>query len=164
MAVATKSGATRRIVEYTTLQDIIRDAEALAAQPVETLGARSLGEILGHLSLAMKYSIDGFPPMGTPLALRLLGPWLKRWILTRPLKPGFKLPDEGDAIIWPTGMTTATGLRHLRHAVFRLELETQRAPHFIFGQLTPDQWDRLHRNHAALHMSFVKPAEGREHR
>ena len=55
----------------------------------------------------------------------------------------------------PTG--TKEGLAELHTAVARLQQETHRAKHPVFGHLTNEEWNKLHLKHAGLHMSFLVP-------
>ncbi len=42
-------------------------------------------------------------------------------------------------------------------AVARIQLDTERSRHPVFGELSLDEWDSLHLRHAELHMSFLVP-------
>jgi uncharacterized protein DUF1569 len=51
------------------------------------------------------------------------------------------------------------GLECLRQAIHRLQTETTRAPSAFLGKMSAEDWTRLHCVHAALHLSFIVPAE-----
>ena len=59
MAINTKKVFARRPLRYDSYQDLVNDAERLAACDVRSLGNWSLGQTLGHLARAMEMSIDG---------------------------------------------------------------------------------------------------------
>jgi len=48
-------------------------------------------------------------------------------------------------------------LAMLRQAVHRLTHDTHRVPNVVFGELSLDEWDKLHLRHAEMHMSFLLP-------
>ncbi len=74
------------------------------------------------------------------------------------MKPGFKLPSPAADELIPTGeISTQQGLMELRSAVGRLNSEPQRAPSPVFGKMTREEWDDLHKRHAELHLSFFVP-------
>jgi hypothetical protein len=58
MAVDSRKVSDRRVVHFDRLQDLVADAERLAAGPVRSLGNRSFEQILGHLALFMSGSIN----------------------------------------------------------------------------------------------------------
>jgi hypothetical protein len=148
----------RRPVQYLTMASFRADAEKLAAGRYETVGNWTFGQILCHLADAINASLDGFP-FRTPWFVRLLvGPLFKKSILSKPLKPGFKLPKSAEPYLPPPDVSTADGLGKLLAAIARLEHETPEAEHPFFGRLTPEEWTKLHLKHAELHMSFVRPA------
>lgn len=158
MSVETKSVQGRRTVHFESFDELLADAEQLAGTEVQTLGNWSLGEILGHLAAAMNASIDGFPAK-VPWPIRVLARlFMRKMILQGPLKPGFKLPKEAEAKMWPQGMTADEGLAALRDAVERQRAETNRVPHLALGAISNEEWTQAHLRHAELHMSFVVPS------
>ena len=58
----------------------------------------------------------------------------------------------------PAPTSTEEGLADLHAAVARLKRESHRAKHPMFGDLSKEQWDKVHLKHANLHMSFLIPA------
>jgi hypothetical protein len=158
MAVKTTKVANRRQVRYDSLQDVLRDAEQLAAGKVHTLGNKTYGQILRHLAIAMNMAIDG-SPLRVSWPMRMMARLFKKKILSAPMDPGFNLSAEGESLLWPPGDPgVAQGLEELRQAIHRLETETKREPSPFLGTLTHEEWNQLHRHHAELHMSFVVPA------
>jgi hypothetical protein len=158
MAVKTSKVANRRTVRYDTLQDLLRDAEQLAAGKVRTLGNKTYGQILRHLIIAMNWAIDG-SPVRVSWPMRMMAKLFKKKILGGPMDPGFNLPADAEPILWPPGDPSVTEeLDGLRKVIRRLETESKRAPSPFLGTLTHDEWDCLLRHHAELHMSFVTPA------
>jgi hypothetical protein len=159
MTVDVKKVTDRRAVRYKTLQDLVNDADRLAAGEVRTLGNRSFAEILGHLTLVMNNSIDGSKVLVPfPWHVRIAARLLRKAVFARGIPPGRTLPTEVDLKMWPNPGDTATAAKELRAVVLRLETETKRSSHPAFGKLTVDEWNLFHMRHSELHMSFVRSA------
>ena len=146
----------RRKVEYATLEEFLADAERLVQARARTVGNWTLAQILGHLAYAIEKSIDGVP--GTvPWYVRFVGRYiLKPRILKHGMKPGFKLPAEAEKKAVPAADSdVSAALERLRAAIRRVQSDPTRVPHPIFGPLSVEEWNRLHRRHAEMHMSFI---------
>ena len=158
MTVATP---VRRNIRYATFDDVLADAERLVRSGAGTTGNWSLDQILGHLAIAIEKSLDATPGQlewNPPWYIRLAGRYLiKRRILKRGMPSGFKLPAEVEERVVPgAGGDPLAALERLRCAAARLQSDSPRWPHPIFGPMLPDEWIRWHLRHAELHLSFVK--------
>jgi len=152
--IATKNVTGRRVLRFSTLDDILADAERLAAGRVRALGNWSLGEALAHLARTMKMSLDG-ASFRVPFFMRWIARLFKNRLLRSPMRPGFNLPRAAEAqLLASPPVSTEEGLNQLRAAIERLKREPQRAPNPAFGPLTREEWDQLHLRHAELHLSF----------
>jgi Protein of unknown function (DUF1569) len=150
----------RRTVRYNSYDEVLADAERLAAMPTRTLGNWTLGQIFQHLAKAMDAMIDG-PPFLLPAPVRLLmSLFMKGKMLRETLSPGFKLPKKGEGLLPTPATTTEEGLRLLRAAVQRVKGTTERALHGGFGKMGPGEWDQFQLRHCELHMSFVVGEKG----
>ncbi len=156
MPIATSKVSNRREVQYASLQDVLADAERLTGSNFNTLGNWSAGQIFLHLAKSMNDSIDG-SDLRLPWYLKLLGPLLKKKLLRGPMAPGVKLPASVAKVTVPGPTSTEEGMAALRSAIARLENESKRASSPFLGAMTKDEWNRLHLNHSALHMSFLVP-------
>jgi hypothetical protein len=157
MAVRTKKVFGRRQVRYDSYQDLLNDAERLGASEVRSLGNWSLGQILAHLARSMELSIDGAEfraPWLVQIAAKL---FYRQRFISGPMTPGIRLPYQAEQALVPEELSVQSALGELRRAVMRLEHETDRAPHPVFGELSLDEWDSFHLRHAELHMSFLVP-------
>jgi hypothetical protein len=157
--VNTASVSGRRTLSFTTLDEFLRDAEALAAGGRRTLGNWTFGQILGHLAYAMHNSMDGFPFQAPWVLRHLVAPFVKNSALTKPLKPGVKLPKSAAEYMPSESLTVEEALANCRRAVERLGNEIPSAKHPFFGTMASEEWMALHLRHAELHMSFVVPDE-----
>jgi hypothetical protein len=156
MAVATGSVTGRRQLQFDTLDDMLADVEHLNKGQVNAIGNWSPGQVLGHLTIIMTGSMDGFKNR-PPWIIRLLGKVMKRRILTKPMSAGFSLPPKALEELWPGPTEWADGVTRFREAVRRLKTEEKRVPSPFMGAMTRAEWDQLHCRHAALHLSFLVP-------
>jgi Protein of unknown function (DUF1569) len=156
MPVNTAKVEGRRTVDYASLQEVLADAERLGSGNAKAIGNWSAGQVFRHLARAFDGSIDGLP--GTfPWHIRTLAALFKNKLIAGPMPPGIKLPSDLAAVVMPEPTSTEEGLAELRAAIARLEQEPHRAKNPVFGELTNDEWNRIHLNHAKLHMSFLVP-------
>lgn len=154
--VNTKHVRGRRTVRYESFEEILADAERLAAVPTQTLGNWSVGQIYKHLALATHVMVDG-APSAPPAVVQFLLRWLlKKRMTTRTLPAGFPLKNKS-AVLIPDATTTGEGLALLRAATQRVQQTDARAPHPAFGPCTRAEWDTFHFRHCELHMSFILP-------
>ena len=150
--------STRRTVRYSTLSDVVQDAEHLIGNH-HTVGNWSFGQNCQHLAKAMIASIDGFGFKAPWWARWFIAPIVKNSILIKPMKPGFKLPKSGAALLPDDHVTAEEGLRQLKAAVERLSHEPANAPHPLLGKMASEEVMQLHLRHCELHMSFIVPGE-----
>jgi hypothetical protein len=150
--------SARRTVRYATLSEVIHDAEQLVGNH-HTVGQWSFGQICQHLAKTMNASIDGFGFTAPWWVRWVLAPMIKNSFLTKPMKPGFKLPQRGAALLPDDTVTAEDGLRQLKAAVERLNHELPNAPHPAFGLLATEEAMQMHLRHCELHMSFIVAGE-----
>ncbi len=156
MPVNTAKIDGRRKLEYTSLEEVLADADRLSSSPVKALGNWSAGQIFRHLAIAFNGSIDGFT-MTFPWYFRLMAKIFRKKILAGPMPAGFNLPPEGAKALKPPPTSTEEGLADLHAAVARLDREPHRAKHPVFGDLSKEEWNKVHLKHASLHLSFLVP-------
>jgi hypothetical protein len=154
MAVNTAKVKDRRKLDYASLEELLVDADRLSAGPVRVLGNWSAGQIFKHLALVYNESIDGLS-ITFPWPLRLVARIFKEKLMNSSMPAGFKLPSDGAKAVAPGPTSTEEGLADLHAAIARLEREPHRAKHPMFGDITKEQWNKIHLKHASLHMSFL---------
>ncbi|WDI43927.1 DUF1569 domain-containing protein [Bremerella sp. P1] len=157
MTINTKKVAGRRDLHYSTLQDVLADAQELAAAgSVQTLGNWTPAQVFEHLAKAFEMSLDG-ATFQAPLPLRWVAQtFLKKNLLTKGVPSGFKANGQ----VMPGDVPTEEGLAHLEDAVGRYLLEPQRAKHPLLGNLSQEEWTQFHLRHCEMHMSFLKIGVG----
>jgi hypothetical protein len=156
MSIQSTPAVSRRKLRFESYDDILNDVRKLAGGRCHQLGNWSLGQACQHLANTMHMSIDGATGKA-PWFLRLIGPLVKSRILTRPMRPGFKVPPGISAQLLPGDKDSAAGVAELEKAIERLKQTADRKPHVVFGPLSRDEWDSLHMRHSELHLSFLVP-------
>lgn len=158
MPIKTAEVANRRTLVFRDFDEILREVDRLAAGNPTLLGNWSLGQICQHLANAMNIALDG-RRVRTPWAFYVIGPLVKKRILSQGMRPGFQLNEKTASALLPGAATTDEGVAALRTAVERWKQEPQRHRHPFFGRMTDSEWDRLHLRHAEMHLSFVLPGD-----
>lgn len=148
------NSAKRRTLRFSTLPEIVRDAEMLLPNHV-TVGDWSFGQICEHLAKTMNGSIDGLDFQAPWFARWFIAPLMKKSLLTKPMSAGFRLPPNARPILPGDSVSAESGLQQLKAAVERLQQEAPRASHPFLGRLTSEEWIQLHLRHAELHLSFI---------
>ena len=156
MPVNTAKVEGRRTVELLITPGCAGRRRAARAVHVTSLGNWSPGQIYRHLAKAYNGSIDGFEGM-FPWYIRAMAGLFKKKLIAGVMPPGVKLPVEFAKNVIPEPTSTEEGLAELRAAITRLEHEPHRAKNPVFGDLTKEEWNQLHLNHAKLHLSFLVP-------
>jgi hypothetical protein len=156
MPVNTAKVEGRRKVDYKSLHEVVEDADRLSAGQVRTIGNWSPGQIYRHLAIAFNGSIDGLPD-SFPWYIRTVGRLFKKKLLSGAMPSGLKVPPDFAKVVIPPETSTEQGLAELKAAVARLDREPHRARHPVFGEISKEEWNKVHLNHSNLHMSFLVP-------
>lgn len=157
MAKDAKAVAERRALRFRSLDEVLADAERLAASPHTTVGGNwPLSQLFTHLTAFINGSIDGVA-IDAPWFIRLVGRLLKGYILKNKMRSGFRLPKEAESRFFPPAASLSEALDGLRRAVHRAQQEKMTASHPVLGKLTHAEWTELHLRHAELHLSFARP-------
>ena len=149
----------RRPVAFVTLQDVLKDVRHLSGVDVTCVGNWSFAQILEHLARAIDASIDGFSFRANWLVRVLVAPLIKNRLLTRPMKPGIRLPRRANSYLPDPDTDFNSAHTPLESAVQRLATTTPTAAHPFLGRLSDREWLALHLRHAEMHLSFVVPRE-----
>src|SRR5689334_19945723 len=84
----------RRQLKFQQLDDITAEVERLAARSIRQLGNWPLPQCVGHLSRAMQMSLEGVPDRAPWLIRMTIGKVAKPFVLSKGMRPGFKLPAQ----------------------------------------------------------------------
>jgi len=154
-----KPKATRRNLRFSSLDDILADAQALFDAGIQTHGNWTAGQIIGHIALAMHGSVHGFP-FTAPLPLRIIGRVVRNFPLNKGLPSGIKIPNKAfKAAVPPQDQPLEDALKKLTVAVKNAKEQQMNIRHPVFGKLSQAQWVQFHCRHAELHFSFLAPIQ-----
>ncbi|MCA9051221.1 MAG: DUF1569 domain-containing protein [Planctomycetaceae bacterium] len=148
-----------RELAFSSLDEVVAEAERLASGEVRTTGNHSFGQILEHLARTHDITTGKVTGPAPPWYMRLLIPLMKPMIFKdRPVKPGFQLPPQAEQYFWPDREFDVTdALAHLKESVEYYKANGPLAKHPMFGRVTEQQNLNLNCRHAALHLGFVHP-------
>ena len=151
--------AERRTLSFSSLDDILADAEAMTESSAST-GNWNAAENIYHVALLIDFLNRG-APFAVPLPMRLLGKTLKLFrIHVKPIKPGFKAPSEVEnAFAPPTDITLEAAKQKLRDETAYAKEHGMNYPSPLFGKLSPDDAVAMNCRHAELHFGFIHPAD-----
>lgn len=149
----------RREVRFGRLTDVLADLDWLERNECVSVGNWSIGQILNHLGLAVVGYFDGFGFRASWLSRTVIAPLLKNYVLTRPMRPGFRLRSSAGRLAHPEDLALPVAFASLRSAIARLECELPSHPHPFFGRLCREEVVALTLRHCELHLSFIVPKE-----
>ncbi|MDG3007564.1 DUF1569 domain-containing protein [Paludisphaera mucosa] len=152
----------RRELKFSTLEDAVREAEALRAGGYRRAGKWDLAQACGHLADWITFPMDGFP---TPPAVmrplcfvvrNTIGPMAARRVIARGEMPA-GAPTMKETVPPPNGDESAA-VERLRRAVDRFESYAgPLQPSHLFGPLNRDEWMRVQLIHCAHHLGYLIP-------
>lgn len=155
-ATPTTPKPARRRLTFAGVDDIMPEVDRLLERGYDRAGTWSLAQNCKHISTMILGSVDGFPFLMPWLVRAAVGPVLRWQLITRgkmpdgaplprKLQPQPDLDDRAEA----EALRAAVRLFQQHDGPFRT--------HPILGNLTRDQWHRLHSVHAAHHFGFLVP-------
>jgi hypothetical protein len=147
----------RRKIKFNSWQEIEEEFSILEQSGrVETSGVWSFYQILKHINDALHYSMNGFPNMKPAIIRKTIGRIALSYFMKRnemraglPNSSAPKKREEGDERVMFQKLKAT--LKEYK------EFQGEFAPHTIFGDLTREEWDKLHLMHFSLHLSFAHP-------
>jgi hypothetical protein len=149
----------RRELEFDNLDQVLADMETLASGNVRTTGSFSFGQIVEHLARTLDVVTGQLQSPQVPLPMRVMARMMRPFILSRPMRPGFKLPSKAQSVLWPSeDIQPDQAIQHFREALRRYQAMEPLPKHPFFGNMTRAQHDQLQCGHCAMHLGFVHPA------
>lgn len=143
----------------TTCDEALAALDRLERIPGARLeGSWNVHQVLVHCAQSVEYSMTGYPMhrsrvFQATLGKLALGIFLRRGRMSHdrvaPIPGAPELPSSG---------TTKDGCDRLRAALEAFRAFTGRlAPHFAYGAVTREQYERLHAMHLANHLAALLP-------
>jgi hypothetical protein len=147
---------SHRSLTFSTQDEILAEAERLAAGNPRIAGKHSFPEILRHLARTNDMLTGRIVPPKLPLPMRLMMPLVRMLVFNRPVKPGFNLPKNSESFFWPQEpIDVEEALAALQESIAHYQRQGPLPYHPIFGKASRQQIDRLALDHAAMHLGFV---------
>ncbi|MCZ6734182.1 MAG: DUF1569 domain-containing protein [Planctomycetota bacterium] len=154
--IVTKKVKDRRRLSFTSLDDIQADVEALNGSAIRTTGNWTAAQIVQHVSDFITLSVDGFG-FKLALPLRVLGRLFRSQALSKPMRPGFNVPEAMRVRLPSDQLPFEQAVASLRETIGRAKSERMTKASPLLGALAHEQWVQLHCRHAEMHLSFVHP-------
>jgi hypothetical protein len=154
--MTTTVASSRRKLRFESLSEILDECQRLRAGEHRTVGNWSFAQIMDHLAKGIDGVYDGYG-FTAPWHFRLAGPVVKRWILTRAMRPGIQLSARAAPLMPADDADLDASQERLRQALERIDREQPRHPHPVFGRLTTEEVRLLTLRHSELHLGFVIP-------
>ena len=151
----TKPVTGRRTLRFHSLDDIVTEAESLAAGPTQALGNWSPGQIFDHLARGYTLPLDGVV-LPIPFYVRWGARLLLGHFVRNGMPAGLALKGKSAEALVPAPISTEAGLAALQSAVARWKVKTSVPRHSVFGNVSDEQWTQIQLRHAELHMSFLQ--------
>jgi hypothetical protein len=149
--------STSPAVRCSSFDDVLRVMDALGPES-RRAGPWSLPQALAHCAQSIEFSLTGFPQVRAAWFRATVGRvaasvFLRRGYLGHDLSaliPGAPALDER--------LTQEAGRALLREAIARFRAHKgPLAPHFAYGNVSRDDYEKLHAMHAADHLGAVSP-------
>lgn len=163
MSIDTGKVKDRRRLRFNTLDEVLADAERVAAADkagaLRRTGNWTTGQTLGHLASWMGYAYDGYPEnlRNPPWFIKLLLKVQRNRFMNGALPAGVKIPKIEGGTAGTEVISTEEGIIRLRASCQRLKAGPPSGPNPVFGPMTHDDWIKLACRHAELHLSFLHP-------
>ena len=154
----------KRNLSFQSLDEAVADARSLLDSGYQSTGKWNLAQVCGHIGNWIGYSIDGFPKPGLPIRiiLSMMRVTVGKRQLKKVLESGF--PDGGptmpQSVPASDAQTDEKAVADLESVIRRLQ-DYDKPPHPspLFGEMDKETVMKLHKIHAAHHLSFLTPRE-----
>lgn len=147
-----------RELHFDSLDQAIAEVERLASGEVKTTGSYTFAQIVNHLATTFDVGSGRKTATGIPFHMRMMATLFRGFLLSGPIKPGFKLPSKAQDFFWSTeDLSLDEQVAYFREAAQHfMSLETY-PKHPVFGKLGPEKSLQLQCGHCAMHLGFVHP-------
>ena len=158
MPIETSKVTNRRHVRLQSLREVLADAERITKGRLQQPRQLVRRSDFHALAKSINDSIDG-SDMRLAWHLKIIGPLLKKKLVRGPMAPGVNLPKSVAKVVVPGPTSTGRDWPRCgpRSGAWKANQTCAASP--FLGAMTRDDWNRLHLNHAMLHMSFLVPSD-----
>ncbi len=158
--MGTAVNGERRALTFNDLAQVMPEVFGLAAGH-RVVGAWTLGQMCRHLAQSFIGSMDGLDLSRHRFKRLFFRRRMLRTALTKGIPPGYTVDAR---LTPPAQVDTGEAVVALACAVRRYQdHDGALCEHPLFGNLSRDLWDQVHRVHCAHHLSFALPLAWKEH-
>lgn len=148
----------KRQIRLNTLDEAMVELKKLqTAANVTVTGPWSLSHVFNHLAQSIEYSMTGFPENKPAIIRNTIG----KIVLFKFLSQGYMNHNLTDPIPGAPALEDAedigSALARLKKSILDFQnFQGQTAPHFVYGPVSKQDYDRLHAYHIANHLCAVE--------
>ena len=153
-----------RQLRFDRLDDVLNDARRIAEQGgPPTRGAWTASENIWHVARYLQASVEGYP-FSAPWWMKLIGPMLKKRMISKPMSSGFKAPANVSKHMEPQSVsaqqtTMENAMRLLEDTIAKAKAQGYLPANPVFGKMSAREWEQLHCRHAELHFGLIELAD-----
>ncbi len=146
------SAEQRRSLNFENIGDVLPEVVRLK-HSYRALGTWSLGQTCQHLAGSFHGSIDGFDLRRHRIKRFFLHKQMLRYALTKGIPPNYTVDEN----LTPRDDVPLDDAIHaITKAIDRYQKhQGPLHPHPLFGNLSRENWDRIHRIHCAHHLRLI---------
>lgn len=150
-----------RTLHFDSLEALLADARAIADHPSpRTRGSWSASQNIWHVARYLQASVEGYP-FQVPLLFKLIGPLMKKRMITKTMSAGYNAPKQVGKAMEPQNIDPALTAMEPALALLETWIAKANDQGFIprnpaFGTMDRQQWVDLHCRHAELHFGLVE--------
>jgi hypothetical protein len=162
MPIDTKK-AKRRAVRYDTLDQLLADADRIAAAEragtLKRSGNWGPGQAFGHLAGWSDLPFDGYPSdmPRPPWPIKILLKLMKGRFLSKGMPVGIRMRGVEAGTKFIDDLPLDEGLAKLRRTVARVRVTEPVHANPVFGPMTRHECELMLLRHGELHLSFLHP-------
>ena len=143
-----------KLLSFAAMDEALKELER---SPSARLGGGwTVPQMLAHCAQSIDYSVKGYPVARSALFRKTIGPLALRRFLSK----GEMSHDLEGAIPGAPPLQDGTlqeGVARLRAAIAGFQAHRgELAPHFAYGPVTREQYEKVHAMHLANHLSAVE--------
>jgi hypothetical protein len=143
---------------FSSLNDVLKFLGKIEnIQNPKITGEWDVNQVLHHCAQSIEYSITGYPENKNILIQKTIG----KIVLYKFLSQGYMSHNLNDPIpgaesLPPSKNNINEGIKRLKDSIEAFQKHTQKlAPHFVYGEVSKQDYERVHAMHVANHFSAI---------
>ena len=142
-------------IVLSSLKEALSFLEKIENRDLSVGGDWDINQIFHHCSQSIEYSMSGYPINKNILFRKTIG----KIVLSKFLSQGYMSHNLNDPIPGAPNLPEKTqsftdGLSRLKEAIKTFQTyDKKTAPHFVYDEVSHEEYDRIHAMHLANHLS-----------